>query len=172
MIPGSILDVSSHAQNLRIRRGWKLLRVWSSFARVLHALRLVIGTCCDGAARRTSNWICGRILLYAKQQVHAFREHLGLAVSIFKIGITSSPAQRFQAYLAKQFDLMWVIWVSQEAGTVLMLEAALIAEFQTCDGCRNAPNSGGEGSLSRQRPPYYLYVTGARADQLKRVAHG
>ena len=53
-----------------------------------------------------------------------------------------------------------------------MLEAALISEFHHVRGCKNAPNTGGEGALNRKDsggPPFYVYVVGGRADQAKWV---
>eukprot|EP00435_Cladocopium_sp_Y103_P007728 s1487_g2.t1 len=49
-----------------------------------------------------------------------------------------------------------------------MLEAALVSEFAAHVGCRNKSGSGGEGALNRANcpdPPYFVYVTGGRADQ-------
>ena len=62
--------------------------------------------------------------------------------------------------------------MGNDLGLVNMLEAALISEFSQCTGCRNMANTGGEGGLNRQvrpHPPYFVYVTGGRADQPKRV---
>ena len=115
---------------------------------------------------------CGKILAHAKQQVVGFREHIGVQVCVFKIGITAHPAQRFQDYLSKNFSAMWIVFMSSDASLVMMLEAALISEFCNCSGCRNAPNTGGEGALNRKDhagPPFFTYVTGGRADQAKRV---
>ena len=115
---------------------------------------------------------CGKILLHAKRQVTAFREFIGVQVCVFKIGVTADPAFRFRGYMAKGYTNMWVIHVNEDVGETHMLEAALIAEFQELPGCRNAPNSGGEGALNRKQnggPPYYTYVTGCRADVFKRI---
>ena len=66
---------------------------------------------------------------------------------------------------------MWVIFSGDNAGEVHMLEAALIQEFHVCVGCQNSPNSGGEGALNRPCAvgPFFVYITGGRADQHKRV---
>ena len=67
---------------------------------------------------------------------------------------------------------MWIIHKSDHVELVHMLEAALISENQLILGCRNAANSGGEGALNRPNaggPPYFVYVTGGRADQGRRV---
>ena len=116
--------------------------------------------------------ICGKVLFHAKQQTHNFRKRMGLQVCVFKIGVTSDPAQRFMDYLQKNFTAMWVIHESDSLDLVHMLEAALISEFHDVSGCKNAANSGGEGALNRKvhsGPPFYVYLTGGRADQLKWV---
>ena len=114
----------------------------------------------------------GKILAHCKQQITAFREFLGLALCIFKIGVTANPLDRFEDYRAKAFTNMWIICLRDDIGETHMLEAALISEFHSVPGCRNSPGTGGEGGLNRKKhggPPYYTYVTGGRADQLKRV---
>ena len=67
---------------------------------------------------------------------------------------------------------MWLIWVSKSIDVVHMLEAALIQHFHQHVGSQNKKGSGGEGSLNKTNPappPYYVYVTGGRADQRCRV---
>ena len=67
---------------------------------------------------------------------------------------------------------MWLIAVSQSADLIHMLEAALVMEFHKHVGCRNKEGSGGEGALNKKDrvpPPYFAYVTGGRADQLRRI---
>ena len=66
---------------------------------------------------------------------------------------------------------MWVIAKSSSVDTIHMLEAACISHFAVHIGCRNQPESGGEGALNRAhpKPPFFLYVTGARADQPRRI---
>ncbi len=116
---------------------------------------------------------CGKALLYAKQQIIAFREQMGSSVCIFKIGVTAEPGQRFISYLNKNYSSMWVIFSGDDVGVVHMLEAALISEFGHLVGCRNSPNTGGEGALNRKQPPpqppFYVYIVGGRADQFKCV---
>lgn len=115
---------------------------------------------------------CGKILAHARKQVVAFREYIGINVCVFKIGVTANPERRIQSYLDKNFSSMWLICVHEEVGLVHMLEAALVAEFHQVSGCRNAAGSGGEGALNRsnrESPPYYVYITGGRADQFKKV---
>lgn len=111
---------------------------------------------------------CGRILLHSQRQIDAFRERIGISVTVFKIGVTSSPMERYMDYLCKHFTEMWIIYRGSDLGLVHMLEAALIAQYHTVSGCRNASHSGGEGALNRKvplDPPYFVYVAGGRADR-------
>ena len=67
---------------------------------------------------------------------------------------------------------MWLIATSNSVDLVHMLEAALVSEFHKHVGCRNREGSGGEGALNREAaapPPYYVYITGGRADQPRSV---
>ena len=115
---------------------------------------------------------CGKILAYCKRQVVAFQESLGFGICVFKIGVTADPLERFHYYRAEAFTNMWVIHISEEKNLIHMLEAALISEFNTTSGCRNKPETGGEGGLNRKNhrgPPFYAYVVGGRADQPRRV---
>ena len=67
---------------------------------------------------------------------------------------------------------MWIIHEADDVGLVHMLEAALVSHFQHLAGCKNEPDSGGEGALNHHAvrgPPYYVYITGGRADQGKWV---
>ena len=114
----------------------------------------------------------GKILAHCKRMVYAFRESLDVKLCVFKIGVTADPMNRFSDYMTKAFTVMWVLYISDDLGLTHMLEAALISEFHTSTGCRNAPESGGEGGLNRKKhlgPPFFTYITGGRADQLKRV---
>ena len=113
----------------------------------------------------------GRILAHATQQVTSFREHMGISLCVFKVGVTANPPCRYLQYMAKNFTSMWVIFSSDSVKEVHMLEAALISLFHAGTGCQNVAGSGGEGALNKQsaRPPFFVYVTGGRADQNKRV---
>ena len=116
--------------------------------------------------------ICGKLLAHCKRKVTALREHIGVRLCCFKIGVTTNPPLRFSAYMEKKFTCMWVIAISKSIDTIHMLEAAVIAEFCQHVGCRNKPETGGEGSLNRLNPsppPFYLYMVAARADQPRRV---
>ena len=115
---------------------------------------------------------CGKLLAHARAQITAFRKSVGVRVCVFKLGVTSNPIKRYADYIGKGYDRMWLISVSQSADTIQMLEAACIALFSSHVGCRNKPESGGEGALNRAtppKPPFYLYVVGCRADQFRAV---
>ena len=115
---------------------------------------------------------CGRILEHAKDLITSFREQIGVRLCCFKIGITSNPLIRFISYIKKGYTHMWLISVSHSIDLVQMLEAALVSEFSKHVGCQNQSGSGGEGALNRENPPfppYFVYITGARADQNRRV---
>ena len=120
------------------------------------------------AAKATS----GKILSHCRDQTICFRENIGLRVCVFKIGVTANPITRYLDYLDQGYQTMWLLAVSPSADLIHMLEAALIMEFHKHVGCRNKEGSGGEGALNKKHkapPPYYAYVTGGRADQLRRV---
>ena len=115
---------------------------------------------------------CGKILAHAKKQIQAFREQMGLRVCVFKVGITCNPIQRFVSYREMGFTDMWVVTMCDSVDSISMLEAACIALFSAHVGCRNKAETGGEGALNRSpppKPPFFLYVTGGRADQLRKV---
>lgn len=141
--------------------------------RCLIGMRCPFATSTTEPSKRSPRPTCGKILLHAKRQVTAFRERVGLGLSVFKIGVTANLAQRFLHYWLQNYTCMWVIHVSDDCSLTHMLEAALIAEFGGQTGCRNAINSGGEGALNRRDKndpgPFFVYVCGGRADQLKRV---
>ncbi|CAE7040423.1 unnamed protein product [Symbiodinium sp. CCMP2456] len=103
--------------------------------------------------------------------IDAFRESMGISITVFKIGVTSNPVPRFVLYRTKHFTNMWVIHSSMDVKETHMLEAALILFYQDCVGCQNKPNSGGEGALNRKTAvgPFYTYIAGGRADQNKRA---
>lgn len=114
----------------------------------------------------------GKILAHCKRLANAFRETMGVQLTVFKIGVTADPLTRFEAYKKLAFTEMWIIYCCDDLSLTHMLEAALISEFCMLTGCRNAVGSGGEGGLNRKNhlgPPYYTYSTGGRADQFKRV---
>ena len=115
---------------------------------------------------------CGRLLAHCKEKVTAFREHQGIRLCVFKICVTADPVSRFQLYSDQGFTSMWLLATSDSVDLIHMLEAALISEFCKHVGCRNREGTGGEGALNRKatiNPPYYVYVTGGRADQPRRV---
>lgn len=135
---------------------WKQLRVHQLFYR------------CPSS----TNMISGKLLAHCKRQVIALREEIGIRVCCFKIGITANPPQRFSSYVQKNYSCMWVIASSECLGTISMLEAALISEYQKHIGCKNQPETGGEGALNRSAraiPPFFCYITAGRADQARWV---
>ena len=120
---------------------------------------------CNSSEGKTS----GKVLTYCKDMVTSFREKMGIRVCIFKVGVTSNPVSRYIGYKKIGFQAMWVINSSTSVELTHMLEAALIALFGHHIGCRNRTHSGGEGALGRNQPPFYVYITGGRADQHRAV---
>ena len=115
---------------------------------------------------------CGKILAFSKDEVTSFREKIGIRLCCFKFGVTSNPITRFEMYQRKNFTSMWVIWMSDSLDLIHMLEAALVLQFHQHVGCQNKEGTGGEGFLNSKdppAPPFFLYVTGGRADQPRRV---
>lgn len=122
---------------------------------------------CDRFRRRKSP-TCGKILSHARSQITAYREHIGVRICVFKVGITSNPPRRYASYLKLGFSSMWIITQTDSRDLISMLEAACISHFSCHVGCRNKEESGGEGALNQANPPeppFYLYVVGARADR-------
>lgn len=110
----------------------------------------------------------GKILAHAKEQAESLVTKIGATLCIFKIGVSANPLLRYAAYIEMNYTEMWVIHVSSSLDTIHMLEAALISAFEPYMGCKNAPQSGGEGALNRQKPvkpPYFVYIVAGRADQ-------
>ena len=116
---------------------------------------------------------CGKLLEHCIEKVTSFREKLGIKLTVFKVGVTADPSVRFSFYMQQQnFTSMWLIAKSTSIDLVHMLEAALVFEFHKHVGCRNQRGTGGDGALNRKDPsppPYFVYVTGGRADQMRRV---
>ena len=115
---------------------------------------------------------CGRLLAHCKDKVNAFREKMGVKLTIFKIGCTACPVTRFDMYRKQNFSTMWVLATSDSIDLIHMLEAALISEYHKHVGCKNKAGSGGDGALNRKPPadpPYFVYIAGGRADQAKWV---
>ena len=117
----------------------------------------------------SANFTCGKILSHCLEKVDAFRRGVGLRVCVFKIGVTSNPLARYACYAELKFNSMWLLYMSNSVDLIHMLEAALVSAFHKHVGCRNKEGTGGEGALSRlgdvPSGPYFLYVTGGRADQ-------
>ena len=100
---------------------------------------------------------------------------MGIRVCSFKIGVTTNPIVRFPHYQSKAYTSMWVLWMSDSKDLIHMLEAALVFALPcSCRGAKTKVAREGEGNLnckkkSSSSPPYFLYVTGGRADQSRRV---
>ena len=115
---------------------------------------------------------CGKILSHCREQTICFREKIGIRLCVFKIGVSANPITRYLDYLDQGYQTMWLIAVSPSADLIHMLEAALVSEYCKHVGCKNKEGSGGEGALNRNvkaPPPYFMYVTGGRADQSRWV---
>lgn len=115
---------------------------------------------------------CGKLLAHCLAKVISFREKVGIRLCVFKIGVTANPLTRFQLYAEKNFSMMWLIATSSSVDLIHMLEAALINEFHKHVGCKNVEGTGGDGALNRNPPappPYFVYITGGRADQSRWV---
>lgn len=136
---------------------------------------LLHGSLSDGLVDRTMRKkktppTCGKILEFCKCQVSNFREKIGIRICVFKLGVTADPITRYKFYEDLGFTTMWLIAELDSVDLVHMLEAALISEFCMHVGCRNKKGTGGEGALNRKPcapPPYYMYITGSRADNPK-----
>lgn len=118
------------------------------------------------------NILACTLLSHCKDEVTNFRERMGIRLCCFKVGMTSNPVKRFIMYQAKGYTAMRILSQSPSADTTAMLEAALISEFGKHVGCHNKPSSGGEGAMNRANPPpppYFVYITGGRADQSRSV---
>lgn len=111
----------------------------------------------------------GTILQRCLSQVDQFRKQMNKSLCVFKLGITSNPAVRFQFYKEANYTHMTLLHVSQNAGAIQMLEAALIAFHLSQPGCRNE-RFGGEGPSTALREPFhFMYIVGARADCMKPI---
>jgi hypothetical protein len=95
-----------------------------------------------------TNPTCGKLLEHCKDKVVAFRECLGIRLTVFKIGVTANPDERFPSYVKMGFTGMWLIAKSDSIDLVHMLEAALISEYHQHVGCRSKKGTGGDGALN------------------------
>lgn len=114
----------------------------------------------------------GKLLGHALDKANAFRRKLGLELCCFKVGVTANPPTRFAAYVERGFTVMWLLATSASVDLVHMLEAALVLQLHEQSGCKNKAGTGGEGALNRSciaPPPYFVYITGGRADQSRWV---
>lgn len=123
--------------------------------------------CCP--ERTKINPTCGKILSRCKNKIASFKEYIGVGLCVFKIGVSANPVMRYITYVDLGFTSMWVIEMSSNIGLIHMLEAALVSEYASHVGCRNKEGSGGEGKAGQAKGPYFVYVTGGRADQRRKV---
>ena len=118
---------------------------------------------------RRYNATAGTTLQRCISEVNSFRNKMNRKLCVFKVGLTSSPILRFEFYKDASYTHMSLLHVSEHLGAAQMLEAALIAMHISEKGCRNE-RYGGEGPpCSHGEKFHYVYVVGARADQLKPI---
>lgn len=113
----------------------------------------------------------GTILQRCISEVNRFRHRMGKKLCVYKIGLTSNPCVRFQFYKEANYTHMTLLHVSDQLGVVQMLEAALITMNKPEHACRNE-RPGGEGppgSKNEHHNFFFVYVVGARADQMKAI---
>ena len=119
-------------------------------------------------ATNRRNPTAGTVLQHCKRKAKQFRIFVGVTVCVFKIGFTSNPIFRFSKYRGLNYSDMCLLHVTPCKATAEMLEAALIDQHMGLSGCRNE-SFGGEGPGHIQAAHYYVYIVGARADQLKPI---
>ena len=111
----------------------------------------------------------GTVLQRCLAEVTKFRNRMGRKLCVYKLGLTSNPVLRFDFYKDANYTHMSLLHVSPNLGLCQMLEAALSASNMSERECRNQ-RTGGEGPPSSEEEPFhFVYVVGARADQLKRI---
>ena len=104
----------------------------------------------------TQQWMTlGEILHMCYMEIASFLETF--PVTAFKVGITTDPNIRFDAYKKDGFTKMVVIMGTAVLSVVEEAETSMIAEFSQTTGCLNE-RSGGDGGLARRFPnwPYYF----------------
>ena len=118
------------------------------------------------------NTLTGKLLKHCVCKVNELRSSLGgVALCVYKVGITSDLNQRWQAYERQNFARMVCIHASNNLSAVEHLEASLILAFsQEKEGSLRNINLGGEGTrkkggAARFAPPYFVYVVAANASQ-------
>ena len=89
---------------------------------------------------------------------------------MYKFGITADPIVRKPFYEADNYPVFVILHVSMVLESVAWGEAFLIYEFRrmAIGRCRNV-RSGGDGSLSLESGPFFLYMVAARADGRKSI---
>ena len=110
----------------------------------------------------------GTILQRCLSKVEHFRTKMNKSLCVYKLGITADPCIRFFYYKEGNYTHMSLLHVSENLGTIQMLEAALISSHMFQKGCRNE-RLGGEGPPAQVEPFYFVYIVGARADGRKSI---
>lgn len=110
----------------------------------------------------------GTILQRCLSKVEHFRSKMNKNLCVYKLGITANPCMRFLFYKEGNYTHMTLLHVSENLGTIQMLEAALISSHMFQKGCRNE-RFGGEGPPAQVEPFYFVYIVGARADGRKSI---
>lgn len=109
--------------------------------------------------RLTSSVNAGKRLRHAID----FIERLTETPTVFKIGVTSNPADRWArkpygyAYDLDRYQALTVLLELRTTEAAGMAEAALIERFKRTPGCRNEAD-GGEGLSCIQYSTQYVYV--------------
>ena len=124
----------------------------------------------------------GSILSHCRRRIDDIVEKCGGSkLAVFKIGIASQLIPRYDSYVDEGYFTLVCIMCSKHLPLIEMLEAALIALYETHAGCQNL-QSGGDGGLSKRRhylrgqdplrvqdPLFFTYCAAARADTLIRL---
>lgn len=118
--------------------------------------------------RRWHKSSAGTVLNRCLLEVDRFRDRMSKQLCVYKVGMTSNPCIRFSFYKEDNYTHMSILHVTKNIGVAQMLEAALISWHKTNHGCRNE-RLGGDGPPNEKEPYHFVYVVGARADQLKRI---
>lgn len=94
----------------------------------------------------------------------------GEKLCVYKFGITADPIVRRPYYTADNYTIFVLLHISMVLESVAWGEAFLIYDFKrmAIGACRNV-RSGGDGSLSLDSGPFFLYMAAGRADSGKAI---
>ena len=104
------------------------------------------------------------IFRHVENSLASIKAAHGFNLCVFKIGISSDPAERAIHYFENGFKRYYLIHISESASVIEHLEERLIAMSKDVLGCRNE-RPGGEGRMRSRPPPYFLYIAAACAAQ-------